>query len=103
MDSEFSNQNFSKLKGYSRNNFFIALEKKVSYEEFKNRYINAICNLKTKDVNEYQKVLIIDKITNYVAENFGNSNQEKIIISQEDTIREAFYGLKRIAFFYFAF
>lgn len=94
-----SSTNSSKLEGYSRNNFFIVLEKKVSYEEFKNSNINAICNIKTKNVNEYQKVLVIDKITNYVAEKFGNSSQEKIMVSQEDYDREAFYGLNELPSF----
>ncbi|SEP65670.1 M1 family aminopeptidase [Flavobacterium urocaniciphilum] len=99
LDVEVSNENFSRIKGNGRNNFFIALEKKASYEEFKNKHINAICNIKTKDVNEYQKVLIIDKITDYVAEKLGKSNQEKIMVSQEDYDREAFYGLNELPSF----
>jgi len=99
LDLEVSTENFSRLKGNSRNNFFIVLEKNSSYEEFKNKHINAICNIKTKDVNEYQKVLIIDKITDYVAEKLGKSNQEKIMVSQEDYDREAFYGLNELPSF----
>lgn len=91
--------NFSTLKGNLRTNFFIALEKNISYEEFKNSQINVVTNLKSKDVAIYQKVLIIDKITNYVAEKIGTSNQEKIVVSQEDYDREAFYGLNELPSF----
>ena len=91
--------NFSQFSGNSRTNFFIALEKNISYEEFKNSQINVVTNLKTKDVAIYQKVLIIDKITNYVAEKIGTSNQEKILVSQEDYDREAFYGLNELPSF----
>ncbi len=94
-----STNNSSQLTGNSRTNFFIALEKTISYEEFKNQKINVITNLKTKDVAIYQKVLIIDKITNYVAEKIGTSNQEKIVVSQEDYDREAFYGLNELPSF----
>ncbi|WP_091307091.1 gluzincin family metallopeptidase [Flavobacterium terrigena] len=94
-----SNSNSSQLTGNSRTNFFIALEKTNSYEEFKNQKITAITNLKTKDVAIFQKVLIIDKITSYVAENIGSSNQEKIMVSQEDYDREAFYGLNELPSF----
>ena len=94
-----SNTNSSQLTGNSRTNFFIVLEKTISYEEFKNEKINVITNLKTKDVAIYQKVLIIDKITNYVAENIGVSKQEKIMVSQEDYDREAFYGLNELPSF----
>ena len=94
-----ANANTSQLTGNSRNNFFIAFEKEVSYEEFKNDKINVITNLKTKDVPIYYKVLVIDKITNYVAEKIGRSNQDKIIVSQEDYDREAFYGLNELPSF----
>lgn len=94
-----SNTNSSQLKGDSRTNFFIVLEKNNSYEEFKNEKISVITNLKTKDVAIYQKVLIVDKITNYVAENIGVSNQKKIMVSQEDYDREAFYGLNELPSF----
>lgn len=94
-----SNQTSSQLSGNSRSNFFIVLEKNNSYEEFKNQKINVITNLKTKDLPIYYKVLIIDKITNYVAENIGLSNQEKIMVSQEDYDREAFYGLNELPSF----
>ena len=91
--------NTSQLTGNLRTNFFIALEKEISYEEFKNEKINVITNLKTKDVPIYYKVLVIDKITNYVAEKIGASNQEKIMVSQEDYDREAFYGLNELPSF----
>lgn len=99
LDVENSSNNTSQLTGNSRTNFFIVLEKEASYEEFKNEKINVITNLKTKDVPIYYKVLVIDKITNYVAEKIGISNQEKIMVSQEDYDREAFYGLNELPSF----
>ena len=99
LDVTNSTNNSSQLSGNFRSNFFIALEKKNSYEEFKNEKINVITNLKTKDVAIFQKVLIIDKITNYVAENIGVSKQGKIMVSQEDYDREAFYGLNELPSF----
>ncbi len=87
------------LEGKSRTNFCVVLEKKNSYEEFKNDKVNVVTNLKIKDVPIYYKVLIIDKITNYVSEKIGSSQQEKIIVSQEDYDREAFYGLNELPSF----
>ena len=99
LDITNSTNNSSQLTGNSRSNFFIVLEKTNSYEEFKNQKINVVTNLKTKDVPIYYKVLVIDKITNYVAENIDVSNQEKIMVSQEDYDREAFYGLNELPSF----
>ncbi len=89
----------SKLTGNSRTNFVIVLEKKNSYETFKNRETTIISNLKSVDLSAKQKKQIIDKISKYVEENLGKSEQEKIMVSQEDYDREAFYGLNELPSF----
>lgn len=94
-----TNSSISVLSGNARSNFFIALEKEISYEEFKNEDITIVTNLKSKDVPIYYKVLVINKITNFVKEKIGSSNPEKIVISQEDYDREAFYGLNELPSF----
>lgn len=99
LDVIHSTNTTSQLTGNSRTNFFIVLEKNNSYEEFKNDKINVVTNLKSKDVPIYLKVLLIDKITNYVYENIGVSDQQKIMVSQEDYDREAFYGLNELPSF----
>ncbi len=89
----------SKLTGKLLTNFVIVLEKKNSYETFKNKELTIISNLKSVDLNAEQKKLIVDKITNYVTENLGASQQNKIMVSQEDYDREAFYGLNELPSF----
>ncbi|MEY4835601.1 MAG: hypothetical protein RI980_1716 [Bacteroidota bacterium] len=89
----------SKLTGSSRTNFVIVLEKKNSYETFKNRETTIISNLKSVDLSANQRMQIIDKISKYVEENLGKSEQEKIMVSQEDYDREAFYGLNELPSF----
>ena len=89
----------SKLTGSSRTNFVIVLEKKNSYETFKNKELTIISNLKSVDLNSEQKKLIVEKITNYVTENLGTSQQNEIMVSQEDYDREAFYGLNELPSF----
>jgi len=89
----------SKLTGSSRTNFVIVLEKKNSYETFKNRETTIISNLKSVDLSANQRKQIIDKISKYVEENLGKSEQEKIMVSQEDYDREAFYGLNELPSF----
>ena len=89
----------SKLTGSFRNNFVIVLEKKNSYETFKNKEITIISNLKSDNLSAYQRIQIIDKISNYVTEHLGKSEQNKIMVSQEDYDREAFYGLNELPSF----
>ena len=94
-----TSQNSSKLTGSLRSNFVIVLENKNSYETFENKETTIISNLKSVDLNTDQKKLIVNKITNYVGENLGKSQQNKIMVSQEDYDREAFYGLNELPSF----
>lgn len=96
LEVENTTSNSSNLKGDLRTNFAIVLEKKNSYETYKNKEKIIVSNLKSVDLSENQKNQIIDKITNYVADNLGKSQQNKIMVSQEDYDREAFYGLNEL-------
>ena len=96
LEVENTTSNSSNLKDDLRTNFAIVLEKKNSYETYKNKETIIVSNLKSVDLSENQKNQIIDKITNYVADNLGKSQQNKIMVSQEDYDREAFYGLNEL-------
>lgn len=99
LEVEKTSDTFSNLTGSPRNNFVIVLEKKNSYETYKNNETTIVSNLKSIDLSENQKNQIIDKISNYVTENLGSSVQNKIMVSQEDYDREAFYGLNELPSF----
>lgn len=99
LEIEKKSETTSRLSGSSRNNFVIVLEKKNSYETFKNNETTVISNLKSIDLSANQRMQIIDKISNYVEENLGKSAQHKIMVSQEDYDREAFYGLNELPSF----
>jgi len=99
LEIEKKSETTSKLTGSSRNNFVIVLEKKNSYETFNNNETTVISNLKSIDLSANQRMKIIDKISNYVEENLGKSAQHKIMVSQEDYDREAFYGLNELPSF----
>lgn len=99
LEVEKTSDTTSKLTGSSRTNFVIVLEKKNSYDTIKNKGITIISNLKSIDLTTNQKKQIIEKISNYVTENLGKSEQNKIMVSQEDYDREAFYGLNELPSF----
>ncbi len=99
LEVENISENTSELTGNSRSNFMIVLEKNNSYETYKNGETSILTNLKSIDLSANQRKLIIDKITNYVSENLGKSQQNKTMVSQEDYDREAFYGLNELPSF----
>lgn len=87
------------LRGSNRNNFVIILETKNSFEYFNNEYIKAVTNIKSKRVNDFERVILIDRIAAFTFKNLGKSSQEKIVITNEDYDREPFYGLNELPSF----
>lgn len=87
------------LSGNNRNDFDIYIETKPTFYSYKNGINEVVTNLKDRRLNEIQKALVIDKITNYVAEEFGSLKHEKILISQADYDRNPFYGLNQLPAF----
>ncbi|WP_313807726.1 aminopeptidase [Flavobacterium sp.] len=87
------------LNGKNRTDFDISIEPQPTFYSYKNNKIEVVTNLKDKRLDEIQRALIIDKVTQYVAEEFGAPSQEKILISQTDYDRNPFYGLNQLPAF----
>lgn len=75
------------------------IEKKNSYQSFKNEQIEVVTNLNQSKVNEFQKSVIIDKIIKYADLHLGNLEQSKIVVSQSDYDKNPFYGLNQLPSF----
>ncbi len=86
------------FSGTSKENQF-ALEKRVSFESFKNDKMEVETNLNTSRVNEIQRAIIIDKIIHYIDSTLGRSKVNKIMVSQIDYDRNPFYGLNQLPAF----
>lgn len=103
LDSDKTKQNnlentFS-LVGQNRADFNLILETKSSFSNFINKNTTVVCNLKDKRLNDFQKSIVIDRVTSYVGEKFGLLPQKKIIVSQVDYDRNPFYGLNQLPSF----
>jgi len=66
---------------------------------FKNDIIEVDCGIESSRLDEYQKAIVIDKITRFVQEKLGNSTVDKILVSDEDYKRQPFYGLNQLPAF----
>lgn len=99
--SEANFEMFKTIKTQSSNclEILFALEKKSSFENFKNDKIEVETNLKDVRLNPIQKAIIVDKVVSYVAENLGEINQKKLFVSQIDYERNPFYGLNLLPTF----
>lgn len=88
-----------KLTGKNRQDFSIFLEKKPSFNSFKNNDVTVFSNLKDTKLDNIQKALSIDKVVTYVAENIGRYPYGNISVSQADYERNPFYGLNQLPSF----
>ncbi len=83
----------------NRTEIQLSIEKKYSYESFKNELLEVETNLSDSRLNGIQKAIIIDKIVNYVSDNLGKLPEKKIMVSQVDYERNPFYGLNQLPAF----
>lgn len=97
--SEENNTLIYHLEGNKREDFNLVLETLPTYSSYKNEVTEVLTNLKDKRVNDFQKALVIDRVTNFLSQNFGPLEQEKILISQADYDRNPFYGLSQLPAF----
>lgn len=97
--TEGSEKNTYHLSGNNRNDFTLYVETKPTFFSYKNGTIEVVTNLKEKRLNEIQKALVIDKISNYLKDELGTVNQEKIVVSQTDYENNPFYGLNQLPAF----
>lgn len=85
--------------GTNRSEIQLAIEKKNSYEVFRNDQLEVQTNLSGARLNGIQKAIVIDKIVNYVSNNLGKLTVDKIMVSQVDYERNPFYGLNQLPSF----
>ena len=94
-------ENFTiyKLNGKNRTDFSIFIEPKSSFRSFKNSSVEVLTNIRGHKTDEIQKAIAIDRVVAFTNNLIGNSNNEKITVSQADYDRNPFYGLNQMPVF----
>ena len=84
------------FKGENQLTVNLFIQKRSDFFNFINRNLEVICNLEGNKVDEIEKVLLVDKIVNYVNTNLGEYSKSKIMVSQLDYEENPFYGLNQL-------
>ncbi|MFD1602227.1 aminopeptidase [Flavobacterium artemisiae] len=85
--------------GNNRSDFGLYIEKQNNFRSYNNGRLEVLTDLKNKKLDEFQKAIIINRVTSF-AENFiGQYPYEKITVSQADYDRNPFYGLNQLPSF----
>jgi len=99
LQTEKITENQFLLTGENCNSIYLSAESRKNFKSFKNNIIEIETNLFDTNIDEVATELIIDKITRFVTEKIGKSNQKKIIVSETDYKRNPFYGFNQLPSF----
>lgn len=87
------------LTGENLTSVYLAIEPKTTFRTFKNSFLEVETNLFDQNIDEFGTAIIIDKIATFTAKRIGQSNQQKIIVTDTDYRRNPFYGLNQLPSF----
>ena len=81
------------LQGKDRNSNKLYLNKNSKFKSIKNDKIELVSDLYDNSLQVVDKVLINDKIMNYIFENLGPYPHEKLLLTEIDNANDPVYGL----------
>lgn len=87
------------LLGRERTDFSLVLEASSTFKVYRTNLVEVSTNLKDNRVTEVQKVVLIDDIVKFTAENLGSYPHGKIMVSQAEYERNPVYGLNQLPSF----
>lgn len=91
---------FYELSGTNRMNFNLVIEKENSFTTYDTEQGQISSNLKDTRVTDIQKGFLIEKITEFTAQNLGTYPYQKIMVTQSDYERSPLYGLNQLPAFF---
>ena len=83
----------TQLSGKNRNSNKLYLSKTSNFKSIKNDNIEIVSDLNDKNIDVVDKVLIIDKVINYITDNLGAYPHEKLLLTEIDNANDPVYGL----------
>ncbi|GAA4231218.1 hypothetical protein GCM10022291_03210 [Postechiella marina] len=81
------------LHGKDRINNKLYLSKASKYKSIKSTNLEVVSDIQDDNIELIEKVLISEKINNYIFKNLGNYPHEKLLLSEIDNEKDPVYGL----------
>lgn len=97
-----SNYTTFSITGKNRLDVTVMVSPKQEVTSYKNEIIEVSTSLETK-LDDIQKAIVIDKVTQFIYDKIGASPRDKILVTQEDYNRQPFYGLNQLPSFFSPF
>ncbi|MDO5969056.1 metalloprotease [Flavivirga aquimarina] len=82
-----------KLKGKNRNNNKLFLSKRSDFNTIQSEDFAIVSNIDDEGLEVIDKVLITEKITKFIQNNFGEYPHKKLLLTEIDNVKAPVYGL----------
>ncbi len=79
--------------GKDRNNNKLFLSKTSEFKSIKSEKIELVSNMKDFDLKLVEKILITDRVINFMFDNLGEYPHEKLLLTKIDNAKDPVYGL----------
>ncbi|MFD2727769.1 metalloprotease [Hyunsoonleella rubra] len=90
---EFDDRIVKVFEGKDRNNNKLFLNKTAEFKSIKSDKVELVTNMKDFDLKLVEKVLITDRVINFMYENLGEYPHEKLLLTKIDNDKDPVYGL----------
>ena len=90
----------TKLYGNNRVDTYLSLKKSTNYSVIQTDDFTVISNIAKKELSDVGRVLITDKITQFLAENFGKYPHNQLLVTNADYNKNPLYGLNQLPDFF---
>lgn len=91
--TQTSNKQIVQLKGKNRNTNKLYFSINSKFSTLQTNELEIISDINTEGLETLDEVLILEKVTKFISENFGGYHQNKLLISQIDYQKDPIYGL----------
>jgi hypothetical protein len=96
---ELINTKKVQLNAKNKSEVVITIQPNNTYQTYRNEIIEVSCGIEDARVKDIDKAIIFDRVSRFTASKLGLPLTSKILISQEDYIRQPFYGLNQLPSF----
>lgn len=90
----------TKLYGTNRVDTYLSLKKSANYSVIQTDDFTVISNIPKKELSDVGRVLITDKITQFLTKNFGKYPHNQLLVTSADYNKNPLYGLNQLPDFF---
>ncbi|MDO5987659.1 metalloprotease [Flavivirga amylovorans] len=93
---QLTNRQIVKLHGKNRNNNKLFLSKGSNFKTIQSDNFALVSNIDDDGLEIIDRVLITEKVTNFILKNFGEYPHKRLLLTEIDNVKDPVYGLNSL-------